>query len=65
MIKKISRTEEIKEKLTKDGKVSYLDKPEHVQAIIVMNEHMEAVRRDYQAKDRNSQNSAAGVTLTF
>ncbi|HEY4149711.1 MAG TPA: hypothetical protein VGM41_12315 [Chitinophagaceae bacterium] len=64
MIKKISRTDEIKAKLKAEGKVSYLDKPHHVQAIVMMNEQMEAVRREYQDKDRNSQNSAAGVTLT-
>jgi hypothetical protein len=64
MIKKISKTEEIKAKLKEDGKTSYLDKPEHVDAIVAMNEQMEFVRREFQVKDRNSQTSSASVILT-
>jgi hypothetical protein len=64
MIKKISKSEEIKAKLKEGGYVSYLDKPEHVAAIVAMNEQMEVVRREYQVKDRNSQISAANVILT-
>ncbi|MDN3586979.1 hypothetical protein QWY86_09890 [Pedobacter aquatilis] len=64
MIKTVSKTTQIKEKLKTDGKVSYLDKPEHFSAIIEMNDEMESVRREYHVKDRNSQNSASHVILT-
>jgi len=64
MIKKISKTETIKAKMDQEGKVTYLDQPKHVQAILAMNEQLETVRREYQAKDRNSQITAATVILT-
>jgi len=64
MIKKVSRTEEIKAKLKGEHKVFYLDKPGHLAAIVAMNEQMEIVRREYQVKDRKSQISAADVILT-
>ncbi|MFC4211899.1 hypothetical protein ACFOWA_11940 [Pedobacter lithocola] len=64
MIKTVSKTNQIKDKLKMDGKVSYLDKPEHFNAIIEMNDEMEDVRRDYHVKDRRSQNSASHVILT-
>ncbi|TCC94172.1 hypothetical protein EZ428_05175 [Pedobacter frigiditerrae] len=64
MIKTLSKTSQIKDKLKMDGKVSYLDKPEHLHAIIAMNEEMESVRREYHIKDRNSQNSASHMILT-
>lgn len=64
MIKKISKTEEIKKQLNNDGKVSYLDSPEHIEAIVKMNKEMEEVRREYKEKETNSQISAATVVLT-
>jgi hypothetical protein len=64
MIEKISKSEEIKAKMKAEGKVTFLDKPDHRQAIINMNEQLEAVRRDFQNKDRNSQITAATVILT-
>ena len=50
--------------MQEEGKVSYLDKPDHITAIIAMNEQLEAVRREFQVKDRNSQNTALNVILT-
>lgn len=64
MIKKINKTEEIKEQLNKVGKITYLDSPKHIEAIVRMNEEMEEVRRDYMEKEKNSQISAATVVLT-
>jgi len=64
MIKKISKTEAFKAKMKQEGKVTYLDKPNHIAAIVAMNEQLEAVRREFQVKDRNSQITAATVILT-
>lgn len=64
MIKTVSRTQIINDQLKNEGKVVYLDKPEHIAKIIAMNEEMADVRREYQVKDRNSQNSAVNVILT-
>jgi hypothetical protein len=64
MIKKISKTETFRAKMKKEGKVTFLDKPEHIAAIVAMNEQLETVRREYQAKDRNSQINAIKVILT-
>jgi hypothetical protein len=63
MIQKISKTQEIKEQLKREGKHSFLDQPQHVEAIAAMNEQLEAVRREYQVKERNSQITAAEVIL--
>jgi hypothetical protein len=65
MIKKISKTEVINERLEREGKVTTLDKKEHIDAIIAMNKQLEAVRREYQIKDRKSQITAANVILTM
>ena len=64
MIKKNNQTEELEKKLTSEGKVSYLNEPHHIEAIIRMNEEMEEVRRDFKIKDENSQASAATLILT-
>ncbi|MBM3162682.1 MAG: hypothetical protein FJZ79_05075 [Chlorobi bacterium] len=65
MIKKISKTAVINAKLEQEGKVTTLDKKEHIDAIIRMNKQLEAVRREYLIKDRESQISAARVILTM
>lgn len=64
MFAKINKTEEIKAKLVSEGKVSFLDAPEHMAAILKMNEEMEEVRREYKIKEKNSQISAAQIVLT-
>jgi hypothetical protein len=64
MITKISKTEQIKARMKQDGKVYFLDQPSHVKAIVAMNGQLEAVRREYQVKDKNSQITASSVILT-
>jgi len=64
MIEPVSRTAAINKKLETDGMVTYLNEPQHIAAIVAMNEKMAEVRRDYQVKDRNSQISAVNVILT-
>jgi hypothetical protein len=65
MMKKISKTDDINARLERDGKVTVLDKKEHIEAIIAMNKQLEAVRREYQIKYRKSQITAANVILTM
>jgi hypothetical protein len=64
MIKRINKTEEIKARLNQEHKVSYLDKPAHLDAILKMNDELENVRREYKVKEKNSQTSASNVVLT-
>lgn len=64
MIKKISRIDAFKSKMKKEGRVTTLNKPQHISAITKMNKQLEAARREYQIKDRNSQNNAASVILS-
>lgn len=60
----INESEVIKAQLNAEGKVTYLDQPQDIAAIVAMNGQMEAVRREYQVKDRNSQMTASKVILT-
>lgn len=64
MINRISRTEAIKAKIKQEGKVTILDKAQHISAVTTMNKQLESVRREYQVKDRNSQITALTVILT-
>lgn len=64
MVKKINRTDDFIAEMKREGKVTVLDKKEHVEAIVAMNEKLENFRREYQVKDRNSQRSAAKLVLT-
>lgn len=64
MITKISRTEAIRAKMKQEGKVTSLNAAKHISAITTMNIQLEAVRREYQVKDRNSQITASTVILT-
>jgi len=64
MIITVSRTEAINQQLETQGLITYLNEPKHIEAIVAMNDDMAEVRRDYQVKDHNSQNSAATVVLT-
>jgi hypothetical protein len=63
MIKPISRTQAINERLEQENKISVLNEQKHIDAIVRVNNAMENVKRDYQSKDRNSQLSAATKTL--
>jgi len=64
MIKKINRTEAIREKLKSENKVSYLDSPKHLAAVVKMNNELKEVRREYKEKEMDSQVSASTVVLT-
>jgi hypothetical protein len=60
----INESEAIKAQLKSDGEKVNLDQQQNVAAMVAMNEQMEAVRREYQVKDRNSQMAASKVILT-
>lgn len=64
MVTKISKTEEFFNKMMQEENVKTLDEPHHMQAIFDMNEKLEAVRRDFQVRNRNSQMNASKVILT-
>ncbi len=64
MIKKVSKTEAIRKRLQRQNKLTYLDQPEHMDAINRMNESLKLVRREYKVKERKSTISAAKVVLT-
>lgn len=64
MLKEISKTAAINDRLERENKVMILDRPEHIEAVEAMNRKLDAARREYQIKDRNSQISAAKVVLT-
>lgn len=64
MIQKINNTAKISETLAKQGKVTILNSPVHLEATKALNKEMEQVRRDYKVKNQNSQNSAALTILT-
>ena len=59
---KINRTKEITEVLIKEGKVTFLNRPEDIEAILELNKEMAKVRRDYKYKNAMSIKSA-GETL--
>lgn len=60
---RINHTEEINERLRKEGKVKYYDSPEDFAAILKMNEAMEKVRRDFIYKSNMSEISASKIIL--
>jgi diphthamide synthase subunit DPH2 len=64
MAQKINRSQEIRERLQREHKVSCLTMSQHVEIISEMNESLEGVRRDYQVKEKNSQVAAAYVILS-
>jgi hypothetical protein len=60
----INDAEEIKARLKTEGKAIDIDPKQQINDILIMNGQMEAVRREYQVKDRNSQMKASNVILT-
>ena len=64
MIKPINSTDEFFEKLEREGKVKYLDKPEHYRAMEKMNEGMMETRREYLRMNIESERSARDCYLT-
>jgi hypothetical protein len=63
MIVKINKTEEIRDRLRKEGKVNSLDSNEHIQAMVKMNKALEDLKREYLIKDKLSQISASQTVL--
>jgi predicted GIY-YIG superfamily endonuclease len=63
MAQNISKYQEIMDRLNSEKKVESLDKPKDIRAIEEMNKEMEAIRRDYQIKERQSQYEAQYVVL--
>ena len=61
MIKEISKTNEINQRLQEDGKIITLDKPEHITAIMALNKQMEEVHQEYLTKSAHSETGAAEV----
>ncbi len=64
MIQKISETEEILAKLTREGQVTVVNVEEYTKASERVNTEMEAVRREFKQKDNDSRKYASLVTLT-
>jgi hypothetical protein len=64
MIKKINRTEEINKKLQLEGKITVLNSPEHIEAILKLNAEMEQVRRDFKYKNAKSEQGAGETFFT-
>ncbi len=60
----ISRTEEINKKLESENNGQVLNSASDIKKINEINKHMTEVRRDFQVKERESQNAAANVILT-
>lgn len=64
MARKISKKDEILERLRNEGKIVVMDKPADQQLVLEMNESLIEIRREYQVKERESQISASRVILT-
>ena len=60
----INDAEEIKTRLKTEGRSIDINPKQRISDILIMNGQMEAVRREYQLKDRNSQMKASNVILT-
>ena len=63
MYKKVSRSNEIDDRLKKEGKIRTLDSAEDLVKITSMNKFMEGVRKEYQIKESRSHISAANIVL--
>ena len=63
MIKKNNKTEELDEKLASEGKISYLNEPHHIEAIMKMNDAMDEVKRDFIIKSFNSEKDAENCII--
>jgi hypothetical protein len=59
----INESEAIKARLNSEETATKPDQQDYIASIVAMNEQMEAVRREYQVKDRNSQITASRVVL--
>jgi len=64
MIERINKSEEIRAELVREGKVSFLDQPEHNEAMLKLNEGLLEDRREFKVKEKNSFTAASKVILT-
>ena len=64
MTNKISKYQELMNRLKAENKVTYLDTKKDIEIMIELDKEMEKVWREYQIKERNSEISAANVILT-
>lgn len=64
MAKHINKTQEVLSRLKAEGKISEMNTPEDVERIAQFDKRMKEVRREYQIKEKNSQQAAAKVILT-
>lgn len=64
MTKKISKYQELMNRLKAEKKVTYLDTKKDIEIMIELDQQMEKVWREYQIKEKNSEISAANVILT-
>jgi len=64
MIKPVSRTEAINQQLSENQEINPQNEQKYTEAIVAMTEAMEAVRREFQVKDIQSQISAANIVMT-
>jgi hypothetical protein len=63
MAVQISKYHEIMKRLSEENKTELLNKPEDLEAIKLVNEQMEELRRDFQVKEKKSQESSQQVVL--
>lgn len=61
---KISTSESFMSELQKEGKIETLNEPKHLEAIQVMNEHLENTRREFKVKEMKSIEAASKSILT-
>ncbi len=64
MAHKISRKEDLLQRLQLEGKIEIKNQPEDQQVVIEMNERLKEIRKDFQTKERESQLSSSRVILT-
>jgi hypothetical protein len=63
MSKQISEYDDILNELSQDGEIEMLDSDEDFEIMEKMNERMDEAKREYQAKEKNSQLAAANIIL--
>jgi hypothetical protein len=64
MAQKISKKEEILQRLDREGKIDRKDQLSDQHVVHEMNEDLKEIRRDYQVKERESQIASSNVILT-
>jgi hypothetical protein len=64
MAKQINKTQEVLTRLEAESKISVMNTEKDVASITEFDKRMEAVRHEYQIKEKNSQITSAKVILT-